>query len=448
MKLRYLVLFFLPLVFFSQEKWDFKKCIEYALENNISIKQAEVNSKIQEQVVKANTGTFLPNLSGSVGQNYTISKGFSNPTLGTYSSGNSSNFSVGFSSNWTIFNGFQNLNTYKKGKIDQEYTDTNLEVLKNDVSLNVVNAYLQLLFAKEQENVSKNSLELNQLQYGRVNTLFKHGSEAKASVYEAEANVARAEQTLVQAKNTVRSSKLNLTQLLQLPFESSFDIQNISVDPLINELVLQTPEEIYKEALDVRPEIKYAGLAIQSADKDIAIAKGAYLPSLNLGYNWGDNYYNVYGQHDPNFTDQLEDNYQHQFSLSLSVPLFNRWATKTAVQRAKLSKENQELNLENTKFALRQNIETSYIDALNAEETYAAAKKSVKSTKIALEYAEKRFKIGTANNYDFEQAKNNYIAAQVDLINAKYDYVFKIKVMEFYAGKPFVDIESGSAYDK
>ncbi len=441
MKLHFLLLLFFPFLFFSQEKWNLKKCIEYALENNISIKQAKVNSKIQEQVVKANQGAFLPNLNGSVGQSFTFSKGFSNPTLGTTASGNSSNFNLGLSSNWTVFNGFQNLNTYRKGKIDQEYADLNLEVLKNDVSLNIVNAYLQLLFAKEQETVSKSSLELNQLQYERVNTLFKNGAEAKASVYEAEANVARAEQTLVQAQNTIRSSKLNLSQLLQLPFDSSFNIQNISLDLLNSELMLQTPEEIYNEALEVRPEIHYAGLAIESADKDIDIAKGAYLPSLDLGYTWGDNYYNVYEQNDPNFTDQLKDNYQHRFSLSLVVPLFNRWNTKTAVQRAQLSKENQELNLENTKFTLRQNIETSYIDALNAEKTYTAAQKSVKSTKIALEYAEKRFKTGSANNYDFEQAKNNYISAQVDLINAKYDYVFKVKVMEFYAGKPFVELD-------
>ncbi len=441
MKLQYLFLFLLPIFSLSQERWDLKRCLEYALENNISIKQAEVNAKIQEQIVKGNHGAFLPNLNGSVSQNFTISKGFTNPTLGTTASGNSSNFNLGLSSNWTVFNGFQNLNTYKKGKIDQDYANTNLEVLKNDISLNIVNAYLQLLFAKEQENVSKSSLELNQLQYNRVNTMFKHGAEAKASVYEAEANVARAEQTLVQAKNTIRSSKLNLSQILQLPFTNTFDIQSVSLDNIASELVLQTPEEIYKEALEVRPEIKYAGLAIQSAEKDIDIAKGAYLPSLNLGYNWGDNYYNVYEQHDPNFIDQLNDNYQHQFSLSLNVPLFNGWATKTAVQRAKLSKENQELNLESSKFTLRQNIETSYIDALNAEETYMAAQKSVKATKIALEYAEKRFKIGSANSYDFEQAKNNYISAQVDLINAKYDYVFKVKVMEFYAGKPFVELD-------
>ncbi|MFV0237020.1 MAG: TolC family protein [Flavobacteriales bacterium] len=441
MKSYYLLVFFLSLFSFSQDKWDLRKCLEYALENNISIKQAQIDIQVQEQVVIGNHGNFLPNLNGSMGQNFIISKGFSNPTLGTTASGNSSNFNLGLSSNWTVFNGFQNLNTYKKGKIDQDYTETNLEVLKNDISLNIVNAYLQLLFSKEQKNVSKNSLELNQLQYNRVNTLFQHGTEAKASVYEAEANVARAEQDLVRAENSIRSSKLNLSQILQLPFTNSFDIQNISLNNLANELVLQTPEQIYKEALEVRPEIKYAGLAIQSADKDIDIAKGAYLPSLNLGYNWRDNYYNVYKRHDLSFMDQLNNNYQHQFNISLNVPLFNRFATKTAVQRAKLLKENQVLNLENVKFTLRQNIETSYIDALNAEETYAAAQKSVKATKIALEYAEKRFKMGSANNYDFEQAKNNYISAQVDLINAKYDYIFKVKVMEFYAGKPFVEID-------
>lgn len=437
-----IIALFLFVFSFSQEKWDLKKCIEYALEHNISIKQAKVSSKIQEQVVKGNHGTFLPNLNTSASQNFTISKGFSNPTLGTTSSGNSSNFSLGLSSNWTIFNGFQNLNTYRKSKIDQEYNDTNIEILKNDVSLNVVNAYLQFLFAKEQENVSKSSLELNQLQYDRVNTLFKHGAEPKASIYEAEANVARAEQTLIQAQNSIRSSKLNLTQLLQLPFTNAFDIQTIAVDHLASELILKTPEKIYQKALEVRPEIKYAGLAIESADHDIEIAKGAYLPSLDLGYNWGDNYYNVYEQHDPNFIDQLNNNYQHRFSLSLNVPLFNRWATKTAVQRARLTKENQELNLENTQFTLRQNIESSYIDALNAEKTYEAARKSVKATQIALEYAEKRFKIGTANSYDFEQAKNNYISSQVDLINAKYDYIFKVKVMEFYAGKSFIELDT------
>ncbi len=441
MKFKYLLFTIISTFALSQEKWDLEKCIDYAIENNISIKQAEINSKIKKQITKANHGAFLPDLNASAGQRFTISKGFTNPTLGTTASGNSSNLNFGLSSSWTVFNGFQNIRNYEKSKIDQEYSDTNIKVLENDISLNIANAYLQLLFSKERENVSKSSLKLNQLQYDRVNTMFKHGSEAKASVYEADANVARAEQALVQSKNNIRSSKLNLTQLLQLPFDNKFDIKTITLDNIASELVLNTPQEIYDEALRVRPEIKYAELAIKSADKDIEIAKGAYLPSLKLGYNWGDNYFNVYEKNDPNLFNQLNDNYQHQFSIGLNVPLFNRWTTKTTIQRSKLTLENQELNLESSKFMLKQNIESSYIDALNAEETLKASKKSVKATKIALDYAEKRFKLGSANSYDFEQAKNNYISSQVDLINAKYDYVFKVKVMEFYAGKPFVDLK-------
>lgn len=437
MKIYSFLFFFFSFFLFSQEKWTLKKCIEYALENNISIKQAEIDSKTQQQEVKRSKGAFLPDFRGATSQNFNFSKGYRNPTLGTTSSGNSSRFNVGLSSGMTLFNGFQNLNTYKKSLIDQSYSDTNIEIVKNDISLNIVNAYLQLLFSKEREAVSKSSLKLNELQYERIKLLYEKGSEAKATVYESEANIARAKQALVEAQNNIRSSKLNLTQILQLPFDPSFDVEAIAVKDLQDKLSLEDPKVIYEKALQIRPEIKYASLAVESANQAIKISKGAYLPRLNFGYNFGTNYYNVYLHNDDNFFEQIENNWNHTFSFSLNIPIFNRWATKTSAQRAILSKEKSELTLENEKYKLRKNIETAYVDALNAKKSYESAIKSVTSTKIALDYAKKRFEAGSANTYDFEQAKNNYISAQVDLTNAKYDYIFKVKVMQFYAGQSF-----------
>ncbi|WP_400071509.1 TolC family protein [Zobellia russellii] len=415
----------------AQKKWSLEECISYALENNISINQLRVNADIQTQSIKANKGSLMPTLSSGASQQ--------NNYFGSVST-RGDNFSTTLNfldANWTVFNGFKNLNNYRKSLIDGEIASKNIEILSNDVALNIANTYLQVLLNKELLNVAKNQLELSKRQLDISKQQLKSGVTSEANVYDVEATVARDEQTLVQQENTLLSSLLLLRQQLQLPVEEPFDVAELLADKLLNKLEVKTPATVYQEAEKSRPEIEAAELGIESISKNLKIVLANYLPSLTLGYGYGATYSYIKGVQHDNFSKQLDDNIGHAITASLSIPIFTGFSNKTNVEIAKLNIENAELDLANEKFNLRQNIETAYLDVLNARKAYEASLKTLKSREISLDFTEKRFKTGTVNNFDFETSKNNFISSQSSVAQSKYDYIFKVKVLQFYAGNDF-----------
>ena len=433
MKYRLLSLFLLLTygLLHSQDNWSLNQCIDYALENNISINQLRVNSKIKGQTLKASKGALLPTVLTGASQSANF---YGNNSV------RGNNFTTSLNlvdANWTVFNGFIYTNALKKATIDQEIADKNIEILSNDVALNIANTYLQVLLNKELVNVAKNQLELTKRQLGISQKQLASGIISNASVFDVEATLANDEQTLVLRENTLLSSLLLLKQQLQLPVDSPFDVLDIDPDQILNTIEFNTPDLVYKEAVVQRPEISSAKLIVESADKNISIAKGSYLPNFSIGYGYGATYSYIKGVQNDNFNNQIEDNLSHSITANLSIPIFTGKSNKTNLEIAKLDKNNAELELENEKFNLRQNIETAYLDVLNAEKAYEASLKTLASREISLEFTEKRFQTGTVNSFDFETSKNNFIGAQSNVAQSKYDFIFKVKVLQFYAGNSF-----------
>lgn len=429
-KLFILVGFFL-VPCYSQTPWSLENCIDYALENNISINKLRVTAEIQNQNIISFKGAALPSISSGALQQ--------NNYFGEMSSRNN-NFSTTFNfidANWTLYNGAKIKNSILKSKLDGEIAKKNIEVLSNDIALAIANTYLQVLLNKELVNVAESQLKLSKRQLTISKRQFSSGVISEASVFDVEATVARDEQTLVQQENTLRSSLLLLKQQLQLPVETPFQVLDIEPDDILLKLLVVSPKEIYHQAEKNRPEIEAAEIGIESRKKNVLIAKGSFLPSFTLGYGYGATYSYLKGTENDNFKRQLDENIGHTLTAQLTIPIFTGFSNKTSLKIEKLNVKNAELELDNEKFNLRQNIETAYLDVLNAQEAYEASLKTLKSREISLNFTEKRFQTGTVNSFDFETSKNNFISSQSNVAQSKYDFIFKVKVLQFYAGKAF-----------
>ena len=445
------LVFFAGLTTFAQEKiWTLRECVDYALENNITVKQNEIDVKLQEESIELARGNFLPNLNARASQNWNFGS-FIGQSGSRISSDSRSN-SFGLNSSITLFNGFANKSILAQSKIDLESQSLFLEQMKNDISLNVVNAYLQILFAKEQIKVNQAQLDLNKKELERLNELVEAGTTPRGDLLDIESNVATSEQNLVNAENVLTTSRLNLSQLLQLE-TIDIDIEDIDADINSSTILLQSSNTILEKALSFLPQLKKAELDIDSAEKNIDIAKAGFYPTVSLSYGLNTNYQHLQGTEDVlvinnpsgsslienGFFTQLENNLNHAVGFSVGIPIFNRFQNKVAVNRAKLNHDRIKYNLDSQKIQLRTTIQNAYVDAENALKTYEASLKTVEARRLAFEYAQERYNIGNMNAFDFSQSNNQLISAEAQLVRAKYDYAFKTKILEFYFGIPITE---------
>lgn len=402
-------------------------CIKYAKENNIKIQQQQLQTELATVAVKRTEGGRLPTVSAGVSQSASF---YVNSDLNPHS------FSTQFSlinADWTVFNGFRNLNALEKAKIEQKVGEKSWEILTNDIALNVANTYLQVLFNEELVTIAKNQLALSERQLKFVQTQYRAGVVPQSHIADAEAAVAKDELELVQRQNTVATTKLQLKSLLQMPLQTSLQLETIPVDRYIQTLAIQLPEEVYRAAIQQRPEIKQQQLRIQSAEKELAIAKGGLLPTVSLGYQLGTAYSKFWNKSVENFGKQWMDHLSNSLSLSIRIPIFEGYQNQSNILNAQIAQAQIALETENTHYLLRQQIESAYIDATNAKKAYEAALKNAAARKLSLDYAQKSYEAGTTNVLDLETAKNNYSASQSQLVQSKYDFLFKVKVLEFYA---------------
>lgn len=418
----------------SEKLWTLQECVDYAVENNISIKQSELDVNNAKQDVIAAKWAFAPNLNASASQNFNFGSSISASGLRARADFSSQN--MGVNSSVTLFNGFSNINTLKQSQIGVEAQDAALSKMKNDISLNVVNGYLQILFAVEQVRVAESQMEISKNQVERMQTLYDAGAAPEGDLLNIQSTLANDEQNLVSAQNTLAVASLQLAQMLQLP-EPTINVQEINVNA-INQQILGTQSgDIYNTAVSSFPEIKSAELNIESADKGIKIARANYYPTLTLGYGLNTIYQHRQGFEDViSYSDQLDQNLGHSVSFSLNIPLFNRFQVRTSVARTKINKQRSEYALESEKLRLRETINTAYTDAMASSKSFQASNASVVAQEKAFGYAEERFKSGAINAFDFNQSKNNLLNAQSQQIRSKYDFVFKLKVLEFYSGQP------------
>ncbi|PKQ44390.1 TolC family protein [Confluentibacter flavum] len=425
--------FFVSALCFSQKKWTLQECVAYALENNITVKKAENTLLINDQDIIASKGSFLPSVSGSashglsLGQSQLFEGSFVNRTS------NSTNFGVRVSEN--VFNGFRTTYLYKQAQLNLETSELELNRIKDDISLNVANSYLNVLFNKEQLETAKAQYDFSTKQLQQVKDLVDAGTQPRVNIYDAEATLANDEQALTVAENNFTLSLLTLSQLLQVPFEG-FDVQVIEVDTPSEALLYDDVSPILDFAMENRNEIKIAEKNIDNSEINTKLSKAGYLPSVSFGYSFGTNvFFTNLSTTEEAFFTQLEDNKGHSFNLNVNIPIFSQFQNKTAVAKSKIREDNAQLDLDQAKLNLESNIQRAYTDAQAAFKTYESAKKSLESQELSFNNSQERFNIGAMNAFELEQSRIRYINAQASLINAKYDFVFKTKVLDFYMGK-------------
>lgn len=423
--------------FGQHKKWTLQECVNHALENNISVKQGENTLLSNDQDIIAAKGQYLPSVSASASQG--MSLGTSLVAEGIFANRTSHSTNLGLSVSQTVFNGFRRLNSYKQSQLTKETNELTLNRIKDDISLNVVNAYLNILFNKENLETAKTQYEFSKKQLNQVKDLVDAGVQPKANIYDADATLSRDEQQVTLAENSFNLSLLSLSQLLQVPFKD-FNVVIINIDNPSETLLYNNVTPILNYAFENRNEIKIAEKNIENAQLNTELSKSGYLPNVSLSYGFGANaFYSNLSNNELSFLDQLDNNKGHSFNLRVGIPIFSRFQNKTAVAKSKIQEENSKLNLEQAKLDLESNIQRAYTDAQAAFKAYLAAKKALESQKLAFNNSKERYDIGNMTAFDLEQTRVQLINAQSSLINAKYDFVFKTKVLDFYMGKSLTE---------
>lgn len=449
-----LILFVVSGSILAQKSWTLEDCINHALENNIMIKQSYLNVETGAINQRESQLSFLPSVNGSMSHSYGWGRSID---LATYNYVNQETQQSYFSlnSDITLFSGFQKVNTLKQKRLDYLVSKYNSDKIKNDISLAVAGAYLQILFSRELANNAERQFEVTRQQIDRTAKLVAAGTLAKGSLLEIQAQGANEEVNLVQAKNQLNLSYLDLLQLLELEAGSDFqvDIPKIGLDLQPELLPIQY---IYNAALGTMPEIKSAELNLESTNKALSVAKGYRSPTLAMSFGYGTNYSDqIRKSNNPTesdfnvkkpFDEQFKDNRNTTLSIRLSIPIFNNWQINSYVDRSKVNLLNADYNLQLAKNTLRKNVETAYSDALAAYTSYSAREKSLSSLEESFKYTEQKFNVGMVNAIDYNVAKNQMNKAESDLLSAKYDFIFKYKILDFYLGKTLTlkDLEAAS----
>ena len=443
MKTKFLLLvslFFFSITY-SQKKWTLKEAVDHALKNNITIQQNLLNVELAELNVKTNKGNFLPNLNASTNGSLSAGSNFNPVTNNRTSSQTFFGGGLGVNSGIMVFNGYRNLNSYKQAQLGVERSKLSLEKIQNDISLFVVNGYLNVLFAKENLEVARVQARISKKQVEAAQERFDAGVIPKGDLLNAQSTAATDQQNLIANENTLTIALLNLSQLLQVPSEG-FDVLEIEVGSPSAALLYENSEMVFQKALTTQPQIRNAELGIKNADFNIEIAKGAFLPTLTASAFANTNYNYILrpaGIPSGRLFDQLEGNLGYGVGFSLNVPIFNRNQTRINVDRQFINREISRVALDNEKLQLQQTIEQAFVDSKAAAKTYEAARISLEAQEEAFKNAQERYNLGAMTLFDFDLVRNRFVSAESALIRAKYDYVFKTKVLQFYYGELSLD---------
>lgn len=419
----------------AQEVWDLQKCIDYALENNIQIKQQDLNSNYYKNELQQAKNNRLPNLSGSLGNSFSFGRSlqFDN----TYAEVNSNTTRGSISTGVTLWNGSVLNNSIDQAEFNLKSSLETLQKAKDDIMLLIAASYLEILFSQELVRVAKDQLEVTKQQIERTGKLVDAGSLARGSLLEIEAQFAREELNLVNEENKLQLAYLNLYQLLELPSTKSFEISVPDLPVITANRTMINSMDVFRNAVQIRPEIKSAVYQLEASKKQVAIAKGQLYPNLSFGADYYNSYNNKYKDlqgNDLALSDQLKTNERYGFGVNLQIPIFNKNLARTQISNAELQVTSQELEVQNTKNQLRQDIEQAYTNALAALKRYMANDKAVTSMQEAFRYTEEKFNVGMVNSVEYNQSKNNLTKARSDLAQAKYEYIFRTKILDFYNG--------------
>lgn len=422
----------------AQEGWTLRQCIDYAIEHNIDIRRTANTAEQSEVNVNTAKWARLPSLNGSAGQSWNWGRtqtAIKDETTGDYSTvyvntnSNSTNMSV--STNIPIFTGLEIPNQYALAKLNFKAAIADLEKAKEDISINIASAYLLVLLNKELHQVSLGQVELSKEQLARISRLAELGKASPAEVAEAKASVAQDEMKAVQANNNYQLALLDLSQLIELETPEGFTLSAPAVT--LDLLPLTPPDEVYQTAVTTKAAVQAAQYRLEGSKHNIRIAQSDFYPQLNLNGSLGTNYYSTL---DRNFSQQLRDNFSKYVGFSLSVPIFNRFSTRNRVRTARLQKENYSLQLDNVKKTLYKEIQQAWYTALASESKYTSSSTASNASAESFRLMSEKYDNGKATAVEYNEAKQNLMKAQSDELQAKYEYLLRTKILDFYKGVP------------
>lgn len=423
----------------QQKRWTLQECVAHALENNISVKQSQLDLEFADVARRDALGNFIPSL--NINSNLANSSGLTiNPTTNQFETTRFTSFSGSATTALTLFDGLRNVREMQRAKLSQLASQYSLEKMKDDIALFVANSYLQVLFNKQSLEVLMAQNELTSEQLERTNELVEAGVLPRGDLLEIQAAFADEQQRIILAENNIEISLISLAQTLLIKDYANFDIVEYDYDVYGEEILLRSPSEIINTAKEERYEIRIAEENVKIAEKDVQLARGAYLPTLNAFFN----YNTRYADNDPfrrDFITQLYENDGTSYGLQLNIPVLNGFAVRNQVRRNQINVERASYQLEQAELDLESNVYQAYVDARGALRAYEAAQTAQQAQELAFEYATERFDVGLTNAFDFSQSKLRFENAQTEVVRTKYDYIFKLKVIELYFGIPVTDLK-------
>lgn len=415
------------------QQWTLRQCIDYALEHNIEVKQ-RANTEAQRKLqLSTDRNSRLPDLNAGASQNFSFGRGLTADNTYTNTSTSSTSFSL--SASMPLFDAGRTTHTIKLDRLNLQASTADLEKAKNDIRVNVAQAYVDILYKEEIEAVARRQITIDSLQADRLEKMLASGKASEAELAQQRATLAASRLTLTQAENDRQLSLLTLTQLLELPTSQGFSVAKIGADASNRRTELTNAEAVYAEAIGIKPEVEAELLRLKGTEHSISVAKSSLYPSLSLSGGLGSNYYTTSGYKAESFGKQLKNNFSQYIGLSLNVPIFNRFATRNSIRQAQLERDNQMLAVDNVKKTLYKEIQQVCQQARAAQSKLASSEEAERSSEAAFELAKAKYENGKANITEFNEAKNNLLKAQSDLTQAKYEAVYQQALVDFYRGK-------------
>lgn len=438
-QLTIITLLFVTTCSFAQSKWTLRQCIEYAMKNNIQIKQKIIDNQTAETQLSTAKLSRLPDLNASFNQNFNFGRSASR--TGVIEDQNSSNTGMNISSTIPLFTGFRISNQIESYKWSVKAALSDLNKVKEDVALNITSAYLQVIFNRELGKVAIEQSKLSNEQVERTSSLVAAGKLPESELYESQATKAKDESEVTRLNSQLQLSLLDLAQLIELEKVEGFDIEAPQADSmLISEMGnISDVENTFNTAVLNRPALKAAEYRMEEGKRNISLAKSDYYPTLTFGANYSNGYYYSYnlpaGVYNPDFNSQVKNNGQSAVGLTLNIPIFNRFATRNRVKMAVMESEIRKINYENARKSLLKDIQQAYYNAIAARDKYRSAQKSVEASEMAYSFAKNKFEAGKATSYEFNETTNRRVKSLSEQVQAKYEFIFRCKILDFYNGK-------------
>ena len=416
----------------AQDTWDLQRCITHAIEHNLSIKQKEAARNQSEVELNTAQWSRMPNLNGNIGQSFNFGRALQADN--TYGNRNTRNTNFSLGTNIPLFTGMQIPNSIALSKLNLKAATEDLAKAKEDISIQVASYFLQVLFNEELTKIAHNQVALSQEQLDRKIAFFRNGKASEAEVLEAKSRLAQDQLSLVQAENNHQLALLDLSQLLELPSPEGFQINVPDIDNFSAHLTL--PEEVYAQAMMNKPAIKAAQYRLQGAEKSIKIAQSGYYPQLSFGAGIGTNYYHLSGIENAPFSTQWDQNMNKYLQFSLSIPIFNRFQTRNRVKSARIQHTALSWQLEESKKALYKEIQQAYYNALAAESKYKSSQSANESAEASFRLMSEKYANGKASATEYNEMRTAWMKALSDGVQAKYEFVYRSKILDFYKGVP------------